>query len=260
MFNSKRLIAVMAGLVIPFSALQAGGESSKSKEQMQPRVALYQMPNSLPLKAELDAFFQQKRWIFSEQTMKQAGFSSWSPRKFSRVIVSNHPHFPGYIFKAYLDVQEFYNFVPESEIWALRAEGAAMIQQEIEAQGWEAYMKVPKKWIYVLPRNPKPPKGYQTKHSILVQDDMELLSTEENNKKWKSNEVTFDDLSRVYHILKKFGLSDCAKVHNIPFAKDGRIAFIDTQTHGDDEVTWDCLDKMLSVENKAFWQALRKNK
>lgn len=49
--------------------------------------------------------------------------------------------------------------------------GAELIAKIIEKNGFQEIFKVPKKWIYVLPDQPKAPKGYMQKKSILVEED-----------------------------------------------------------------------------------------
>lgn len=256
----NKIASTLGAIALVCSSLEAVVATSKPTQEAWNRVSPYLLPADHPIRDQLDAFFMQSRCTFSEDTFKAAGFSKWKPRLFTRLIVAKHPLFPGYVFKLYYDTQRFYQSEYEWEIWSKRVEGANLVAEEVEAQGWQAYIKTPKKWIYPLPTYPKPPKGYLPKHFILIQEDMDLLSDEDNQAKWKSSEVTFDDLTRVHHIIKKIGLSDCAKIQNAPFAKDGRVAFIDTQTFNQKEITWDSLDKYLSPENKKFWRQLIRQK
>jgi hypothetical protein len=224
------------------------------------RVAPYMIAEDHPIKQDLDAFFSQERWIFNEKTLKSAGFSSYNPRKFSRVVVAKHDLFPGYVFKMYMDVQRYQSGVPEWELWALRVEGSNLVREILTDMGWDDWMKTPHKWIYCLPAEPKPPKGYVPKRYILVQEDMDLLSAEENVAKWGSDEITHELLDKLYYVLKTAGLYDCAKIHNVPFAKDGRIAFIDTQGFNSDEVSWEGMNNYLNKDNRAYWLKITRQK
>jgi hypothetical protein len=224
------------------------------------RVAPYMIGEDHPIKDELDAFFSQERWIFNEKTLKSAGFSSYTPRRYSRVVVAKHDLFPGYVFKMYMDVQRYQSGVPEWELWALRVEGSNLVRDLVSEMGWENDIKTPHKWIYCLPADPKPPKGYVPKRYILVQEDMDLLSSEDNIAKWGSDEVTHELLDKVYYVLKTVGLYDCAKIHNVPFAKDGRIAFIDTQGFNSDDVSWEGLNNYLNKDNRAYWLKITRQK
>ena len=222
-------------------------------EAAPPELAPYLIPEDHPIKERLDAFFGRKRVSFHENSLKEAGFSNYTPREFTRLIVAKHPEFPGYIFKIYLDVQRYYHSRPEWYFWVMRVRGANLIRKEVEEKGWQHLFKVPQKWIYVLPSSPKAKKGYLAKETILVEEDMELLDRSENKAAWKSERVNRNFLVSLYHILHKFELLDCAKIDNIPFAQDGRVAFVDTQTFYAGYVEWDSLNRHLNRESRAFW-------
>ena len=224
------------------------------------RIGPYLMPENHPIKTKLDTFFTQSRWTFNEKTMEAGGFLNVHPQKFSRAIVTKHPEFSGYVFKVYLDTQRYYLDLPEGEIWARRAEGANCVREVIERMGVHAMMKAPVKWIYRLPDQPKVPKGYIPKRFILVQEDMELVSNEENRKLWKSDFITPELLDKVHYVIKEVGLLDCANVNNIPFSVDGKIAFIDTQTHHATKVFWDSLNRHLNEENRRYWKEITNQK
>lgn len=213
------------------------------------------LPEHHPIKPQLDQLFSSSRVILNLNTLEEAGFVFSKPRKFTNLIIGTHPAFPGYIFKLYLDAQRHHKNRLEHYFWILRLQGAHLVGQEIETNNLHSFLKVPQKWIYKLPKKPLPRKGYVTKHTILVEEDMMLLSKEDNEKLWASDAVTVQHLEAVYHVLKKVGLSDCAKPDNIPFSIDGRIAFIDTQTHGG-HVSYEHLNDWLSSENQVYWRQL----
>jgi hypothetical protein len=215
----------------------------------------YLLPNNHPIKPVLDQIFSATRAILNLKTLEKAGFIYSKPRKFTNLIIARHPLLPGYIFKLYLDAQRYHKEKPEEYFWMLRIQGANLVRHEIEANHLQEWVKVPQKWIYTLPKKPKAPKGYLAKESILVEEDMQLLASEDNEVIWKSAYVTPQHLEALYLILKNVGLSDCAKPDNMPFSYDGRVAFIDTQTHGR-SVPYDQLAHWLSSENELFWEQL----
>lgn len=223
-------------------------------------VAPYLLPPDSPVKPILDQIFSSSRVLLSLETMKAAGFSPVKPRKFTHLIVTKHPALPGYVIKAYLDSQRYYKKMTEYEIWIKRIQGAQSIQNLINNQGWNHLFKVPQKWIYELPKKPAAPSEFIPKYYILVEEDMELVSQEKNAKVWKSHFVTTELLNSLYVILKTLGLKDCIKTHNIPFSRDGRIAFIDTQTFNEWPVKYKILGKELSKPNATYWKQLTKNK
>lgn len=244
---------ILCALLFVLCAL--GLEAKPVPSEIAKLVDPYLLPEHHPVKASLDRLFSENRVILNLKNLQKAGFNKVKPRKFTKLIVTKHPDFPGYVFKLYLDAQGFHKDLPEYHYWILRIQGVEKIRQEIAVRGLEHYFKVPKKWIYALPRKPVPPKGYANKHYILVEEDMDILANEENKELWKSDYVTRDLLNELYGILKTVGLHDCAKPDNIPFARDGRIAFIDTQSHGM-EVEYKKLNPFLSKENLIYWKTL----
>src|SRR6202022_2352869 len=136
--------------------------------------------------------------------LRKAGFDQAKPRKFTKLIVTKHFAFPGYIFKLYLDAQRYHKNLPEYHFWILRAEGANKIRRVIRKEGLESLFKVPQKWIYAIPANsPSIPSGYFPKHFILVEEDMNILSSKDNKIFWASSYVTPKLLEGLYSILNK---------------------------------------------------------
>ncbi len=222
------------------------------KEELQP----YLLPDDHPSKPALDALFSSSRVLKNLDSLVKAGFRESHPRKFSHLIVTTHPSFPGYVFKIYLDSQRFHSMKPEYELWKLRIQGANWIRQEIVNRNLSSQMKVPQKWIYLLPEDPEPNGSYYPKYTVLFEEDMNLVSSEENYNLWASDQITPEFLSSVYHLLDDLGLIDCAKPDNIPFSQDGRIAFIDTQSYGFKHVRFKKLTKYLSERNQEIWKSL----
>lgn len=243
---------LLSFLLIFTLSVEAKGPSKEVKASLAP----YMLPDDHPIKPILDAIFAADRVTFNLDSMRKAGFDKCAPREFTKIIVTRHPALPGYIFKLYLDAQRFHKDLPEYALWTMRIKGAEKIRQEIFAHNLEDTFKVPQKWIYALPTDNLPPEGYYTKYYILVEEDMEILSDKENKAYWASDSVTEELLLEVYKIIKKLGLSDCAKPDNIPFSRDGRIAFIDTQTYGEKSIKFKKLTPFLSKRNQAYWKEI----
>lgn len=224
------------------------------RDDLQP----YLLPDNHPAKPILDTLFSSTRVLKNLKSLEQAGFRKSKPRKFTHLIVTSHPALPGYIFKIYLDSQRFHSGEAEYEQWKLRINGANLIRQEILNRGFSSTMKVPQKWIYLLPDLPQPNGDYYPKYTVLFEEDMDLISSDENKKHWGSHQISAEFLTDVFHLLKDLGLEDCAKPDNIPFSHDGRIAFIDTQSYGKKRVLFKKMTKYLSEENQAIWKALIK--
>lgn len=245
---------LFAFVCICIGELHAKQPSPQTREAVTP----YLLPSNHPLKSILDEIFSQRRVLLNLKTLEKAGFDKAKPNLFTDLIVTRHPKMPGYVFKLYLDAQRYHKGMLEHEIWLQRIQGAQKVHHFLKLYNLENQFKVPQKWIYAVPEKPRAPKGYDAKHYILIAEDMQIFDKAENEALWKSDYVTEDLLKNLYLILRKIGLSDCAKPDNIPFSADGRIAFIDTQTHGVKRMSYSKLTTFLSKENKSDWKKLTK--
>jgi hypothetical protein len=220
------------------------------------QVKPYLLPENHPIRPQLDELFRSQRAILSEKSMEKAGFTNPSPRKWTHLIVTKHPDFPGYIFKLYLDAQRYHNDKPEYVHWIERASGAQAIQHLIEENGWQSEFKTPKKWIYPLPDAPSPPKEFIRKNFIIVEEDMEILSHKDNYSRWKTAQNK-DKLLKLYTICETLGVHD-SKPDNMPFSHDGKIAFVDTQPMFTWPVAYAKITPFLSDSLKKYWKQLIK--
>ena len=89
---------------------------------------------------------------------------------------------------------------PEYDFWILRIKGAEKIREAINTRGLADLFKVPKKWIYLLPQPVKPEEGYYPKYSVLVEEDMQLYSSEENRELWKGSSVSYRLLQSCFNL------------------------------------------------------------
>jgi hypothetical protein len=216
----------------------------------------YLMPDDHPAKAKLDEIFTRSRATTSIKTMEKAGFENVVPQPHSRIIVTKHPELEGYILKLYLDAQRYYRDTKEYFFYVSRAQGAEKIRNLLDEKDWNHLFKAPKKWIYVLPVKPSPPDELLRKNFILVEEDMNIYDDSMNRQMWQSDMITYDVLDKFYFILEEIGLWGCARPRNAPISKDGRIAFVDTQSHNCWPVSWDDLDPFLTPEMLAYWKQL----
>ena len=219
----------------------------------------YMMPANHPIKDDLDRIFSKSRVFCDFDSMKAAGFADAKPQHNTRLIVTRHPNFPGYVFKVYLDKQSYFHKIPEYENWVKRVKGARAIEKSIQKHGYGHLFKVPKKWLYQLPDNPSPPKKYLRKLFILVEEDMDIFSREENNLLWGSDFVTTDLLDAFFKILCDVVLQDTT-TGNCNFAHDGRIAFVDTESCFKHTIKHYHIMQFLSPEMKKYWLSLFQKK
>ena len=213
----------------------------------------YLLPEDHPIKPELDRIFSASRVTANRDTLKEAGFKSIQRGKWSHATVAKHPNLKGYLLKLYLDKES--NIV-DWEHWRDRILGANETQKAIDKHGYQSMFKVPKKWIYPLPTDPAPLPGYERRNFILVVEDMHLLSKKENLAKWSSSKVSTRKLDAIFTVLKEVGLWDNVYAFNLPFSKDGRIAFIDTEYFLRWPIKYKRLSPYLSKDRKAYWKKL----
>lgn len=218
----------------------------------------YFLPYDHPIRPSLDAIFQKQRALLSKKNMEKAGFLHCTPEKTTRIIVTRHPDLPSLVIKTHLDAQKARKNLPEQHYWLLRIQGARAIQQLVEEHGWSDTFTTPKKWIYPLPAHPAPPPSFHRINFILVEEDMDILSAKENKQMWRSRAVTKEFLKKFHTILETIGLKDCAKPDNAPFSQNGKIAFIDTQSHSEWPVSYHKLTPYLTPEMERYWKSLTK--
>lgn len=218
------------------------------------------LPADHPAKEKIDAIFTNTRASLTPGTLEKAGFINPKPRRWTHVIVTRHPDIEGFIFKIYTDAQRHYSNQLEHVFWILRITGAQMIREMIADKGWGDTFKVPTKWIYPLPAEPSPSSAYHRKNFILVEEDMDLYASDENTEMWGGEHVTEELLGKVHEILSELGLKDCAKPDNIPFSRDGKVAFIDTQTFHSWPVDYKKMTPFLSKPMQVEWKRLIKSK
>ncbi len=199
-------------------------------ERMRVKISPFLLPFDHPIRDALDSIFLQSRVIQDEGTLIDAGFEIISrPKEHCRMIVARHPLMIGYVFKLYLDSENWCRKgVPHWKRLFRRCVGAAAIRNIIERKHIR-YFVVPDKWIYVLPVQPfscfTPPQPI-----ILVETDMHLVSKGETRHRWKTD-VSRKHLDELYLILKEgHGGPGIVKLNShVPFTKYGKFAFINTE-------------------------------
>ncbi len=232
--------------------------NAKITDEAWREVLPFLLPEEFEIKGKLDELFKDSRAILNSSSLKMAGFTISKPQEFSLIVVTKHPNFPGYIFKIYLDNEKKKPDTKAQDYFIKRVKGSLAVQKCINENHLDAYFKVPKKWIYPLPAYGKQVKKYSHKNFILVEEDMQILTAKANMKAWKSSMVTKELLVGLHCILTEVGLIDCAKIDNIPFSKDGRVAFVDTESFGFPKVPLHRLKEMIPSNMRSFWSKLIK--
>lgn len=258
----KKLILYLLALIsIPLSTLP-GLESChdfednpfiKHKERRYLRKYLF--PCDHPLKPVLDEIFSKSRATLNRDTLAAAGFVTKASQPRSYIIVAGHPRLPGYLLKLYLDSElNVRSDTPGWRWFQRRIRLANRIRKYIEKTDIKHFC-VPKKWMYPLPLNPSPPEdpSIERKNSILIVEDMNLVSDEENLHVWKTR-ITEEHLKELYRIISYAG-GDSYRPDNIVFTKDNKFAFIDTE-YPQRRPFYPVLVQFLSPEMGDFWMKL----
>lgn len=181
------------------------------------------IPQEHRVKKALDKLFSKSRFINSIKKMKKAGFKVIK-RQPSGMVVARHSEIKGYVIKTFLDGEP----IPDWLCFAKRAEGANLIREWIANNNGGSYLKVPKKWLYIIPEYSRKKEGIYYMGFLLVAQDMKPLGSRANRQAFykRPNEQT---VQLLHDILLQNRLIDSIYIDNIPYCDDGKIAFLDTE-------------------------------
>lgn len=225
--------------------------SKKERKTVKP----YLLPYDHPIRAKLDFIFHRSRATKNLESMAEAGFIVHSQKSRSFIIVASHPDVPGYLFKLHLDNELREKHHKPGWWWfAERCKGAEAIREVIKKKKLDL-VRAPQKYIYPLPLHPECPNepGYSRKNVILIAEYFDLMDKQENWDMWHTG-MTYDHLDQIYTVLKKCG-GNSMRPDNIPFDKQGRICFIDTEYPGQ-EPDWSITLHYLSPEMQMYWSLI----
>jgi len=219
-------------------------------DPMRKLMALHLFPLDHQLKAKLDTIFSQSRATQNQKTLIDAGFVILDTRPISYITLARHPEIPGYIFKLYLDSEQRTNKgVPHWLGLARRCQGAKKIREVIKKKKLRHFI-VPDKWLYILPPYPMSEES-QPQPAILVETYIELGENAEQAWKTRIKRQHLDELYTIY----KSGYGSVHVPGNIPYAKNGKFAFIDTESPKKD-LKLKVVKKYLSKEMQQYWDYL----
>lgn len=207
-----------------------------------------------PAKKALDKIFKENKFriLLNDASLEKAGFEPYGERHTSGIRVLVHKKLPDYVIKTYIDE------LTDKMDWLYliaRVEGRNAIQSVIDKRLCQKYFATPRKWIYKIESPYKPPSHLNEQHFILVVDLIEAYPHSKNRTKWKTK-PTETILWHLYHILSESGAQDSNFVDNIPYCKDGRIAFIDTEVAHRWPINYSRLDHYLALPMRNYWHNL----
>lgn len=213
----------------------------------------YFLPEDHPIKSTLDTLFSSKSVMTSKSTLKKAKFKIISSGRPIRALVIKHKKLKGYLLKAFVEEQPV---TQEWVNWCKRVDGSNYVRQAIYEYGYQDIMCVPHKWIYPLPvvkSNTKDKRG-QTKFFILVVEKMNIQKQEKNVAFWRSIAVKPALIDALYTMLQGVGLYDSVYTHNVPFTRDRKIAFVDTEHFHEWPVPFHKFNTHLSPAMQKYWK------
>ncbi|CRX39078.1 hypothetical protein [Estrella lausannensis] len=200
------------------------------------------------MKFTLERLFNDSSATLTPEYIQSLGFTFLNQMGL-HVLVAKHPGMHGYVFKFFQ-----YNVFPgiDWRYWIQRVEGAKLIKEGIRQFGYEKLFKVPRKWLFKTPCL-QVIEGRTYPSFILIAEDMRLVPFEENQKLWRKK-TTEATLIALHKMIKTYGLRDCARITNVPWCKDGKIAFVDTETFHSTSLNYHPLVEFLSRKNKIRWE------
>lgn len=216
------------------------------------QVPSFILPNDHPAKRVLDELCSLNRVTANLASLRKAGFQTAGANPYSKTVIATHPRLKGYLVKLFLDDQPIDGTARLLE----RCIGARTASQIIQKHHYSSVMKVPGKWLYPLP--PLPTSGAHPQQFILVAEKIKLLSQDDNDSMWRQP-LPKKTLDAVYVVLTEGGFYDMPYAFNMPFAKDGRIALVDTEHYGH-PVDYHKLDSYLGYFGIRYWTWLIQNK
>ncbi|OJU80037.1 MAG: hypothetical protein BGO10_00870 [Chlamydia sp. 32-24] len=222
------------------------------EQDIMERIRPYILPDNHPMKDQLDRIFSQCNVLEGRHSIRAAGFDATDPVGCSGAVVACHPKLRGYLVKMYRCDQPFPD---EIRHFIKRVNGSRIIRESIDSRSFQNYLTVPKKWIYKLP-NYSHCSGIQ-RYAVLLVEKKNILKSKKNNKKWKSNDLNRDQFRAFYTIMELNGLHDSVYPFNVPFCKDGRIAFIDTEQYHGWPIKWEKFARRLSYNMRIYLNQLQ---
>jgi hypothetical protein len=177
---------------------------------------------------DLKRLFTDKDMFDSRKAFRKAGFDVIDREHKDKIMVATHGAAPGYMFKKYSN-----DTSPKDQLekYEQRVEGARKVRALIEERRLE-HIVVPQKAVIELPREFSSRKS--SPH-VVIAERLSLSSHSDTKRTYSHiDENVLRDLCVVLHVFP--GLDSV--VANMPFTKDGKIAFIDTEHWGRRRDRW----------------------
>lgn len=169
-----------------------------------------------PRTLDLSPLFRDPRMFASRAAWRAAGFDVPDRSDPNKVMVGRHAAVKGYLFKRYHPGS---SKDAHTENYQRRIAGAQKVTELIAKHSLRGVI-APEKWLYELPRE------FGRAEHVLIVEELPL-KTDDGTKRAYAD-ISEDTLHALCVVLHAFpGLDSIAK--NLPFTKDGQVAFIDTE-------------------------------
>lgn len=235
-FSFYRIIAFLLFWIVPFFA------HNLTAEILDPQP--YLLPDEHPLQPVLASLFEKDDVLLNAKKFKNGGFQTFDLRPRFHLRIARHPRVPGYVFKIYLDDENTHPELMYSRL-VQRCIGASVMRKIVEENQFQ-HFAIPEKWVYKVQRARG---GYSL---ILIAQDMQLASKENNIRSWKKK-ITKAHLRELYTLLSTgYG---SIWMHNIPYTRNKKFTFIDFE-YPPRRLRIFMIGRNLSPSMKAYWEQL----
>ena len=199
----------------------------------------------VPASLNFTALFVDPSMFDSRRNWRRAGFDVLDTANDNECMVAGHPSAPGYLFKKYAND----NSENANENYAARLKGSCRLAEFVRREGLR-HIVVPQKHLHELPSR------FGKAARLLVVERLDVLGRSESKRRY--GDIAEPVLRDLLVVLDEFKGLD-SNIKNVPFTRDGRIAFIDLE-HWDrrrdrDEVKLKQIGRYLS---KRSWKLARK--
>ena len=208
----------------------------------------YLLPENHRLQPILKKIFSDASILKDDNSLKNAGFLFISAHNTSFVRVLTHPSLKGYILKTYVDAEPRRRTGFSGCDWLIRRCIGAEKIRELITQKQMKYFSVPDKWLFAVPN--------REKTYVLIAQKMNIYPKKETITAWKTK-VTPKCLQELF-LLMRLGIASKHLSVNVPFTKEGKFSFIDTEY----PLKYSCLTAItqcLSPKMQICWEKIIEN-
>ncbi len=178
-----------------------------------------------PNDIDLDKLFHRWPEFESPKDWKHAGFQILQDKE-DKILVVSHKSADRYLFKKYSS-GDYRSPKEQLERYQRRVAGAARLRSHIAANGLRRVV-VPQKWLCELPAA-SDSKG-KSPHVVVV-ERQRILDTDASEARYRHLDTeTARELFTILFAFRGDFRTERSVTRNVPFTRDGTIAFIDTES------------------------------